>query len=483
MYQPLSDTSAAGGGNDTAVATAVIGSGGAGLAAAWALARSGRPVVLMERCPRAGGHINTWDAGPALGLDHPVPVDTGFIVYNERNYPNLVRLFDAIGTETAASEMSFAVSLNNGAYEYRGSPAGLFAAPRNLIDPGHWRMLRDMHRFNRQARIRPPQPGQSLGAFLAAHGYSADFARRYLLPMGAAIWSAPMATMLDFPAESFIRFFHNHALLDYRGRPVWRTVAGGTSSYAARILAHPLISFAGDAGVEAVLRDAGGPLVKCRDHAPRRFAAVVLAAHADDSLALLDQPTAAETSVLGAFGYQANRAVLHGDTRLMPRRRRAWAAWNYFGQSIADAGADREHLAVSYWMNRLQPLATTRDLFVTLNPPVEPASVLADIAYAHPVFDAAAIAAQHRLGALQGQGGVFYAGSYFGFGFHEDACASGLAAGVMAGADLPWADLLGEQTRRRLPALDGLAPRLARRVAAMARPSHSPAADLAAAGD
>ncbi|MFD0387826.1 hypothetical protein ACFQ4K_08360 [Tistrella bauzanensis] len=206
-----------------------------------------------------------------------------------------------------------------------------------------------------------------------------------------------------------------------------------------------------------------------------------MAAHADDSLALLDQPTAAEKSVLGAFGYQANRAVLHRDTRLMPRRRRAWAAWNYLGQSINDAG--HEHLAVSYWMNRLQPLATDRDLFVTLNPPFEPASVLADIAYAHPVFDAAAIAAQHRLGALQGQGGVFYAGSYFGFGFHEDACASGLAAGVMAGGDLPWADLLGEQTIRRLPALDGLAPRLARRVAAMARPSHSPAADLAAAAE
>ncbi|WP_372089194.1 FAD-dependent oxidoreductase [Tistrella mobilis] len=453
----LNEIEQAGGTAERLRPVAVIGAGGAGLAAAWALARSGRPVTLMEREPRAGGHINTIDAGPALGSPHPVPVDTGFIVYNERNYPNLVRLFGALDTETAASDMSFSVSLAGGAYEYRGSAGGLFAARRNLIDMGHWRMLRDMHRFNRQAPALAVDGTESLGRFLGRNGFSTDFARRYLLPMGAAIWSAPIATLLEFPAESFVRFFRNHALLDYRGRPVWRTVAGGTRSYADRILAHPLITLGTSAGVEAVIRSPAGPMVKCRGRMAETFSAVILATHADEALALLDRPDAAERRVLGAFGYQPNRAVLHRDPRLMPRRRRAWASWNYLGHPD---GNGTEQLAVSYWMNRLQPLATDTDLFVTLNPPVEPRDVIADITYAHPVFDGPAIAAQPALADIQGTGGVWFAGAHFGFGFHEDACASGLAAAVMAGADLPWPELLGEATLRRLPALTALPARI-----------------------
>lgn len=408
---------------------AVIGSGVAALSCAWLLSQR-HEVVVYERADRLGGHSNTVTAKTPQG---DVAVDTGFIVFNDATYPNLIALFEHLGVKTRATDMSFAVSLDEGRFEY-AAPA-LFAQRRNVLRPRFWSMLGEVMRFYRQAPADLAgldDPTLTLGAYLKREGFSEAFRDDHLLPMAAAIWSSPAHTLLDYPAEAFIRFCGNHGLLKLVGRPAWRTVEGGSRTYVEK-LAQAL----GDGvrlgrGVVAVQRAGDGVLV-LDDHGRRdRFDQVVIGAHADQALAMLVGPSDDERRVLGAFRYSRNRAVLHTDAGLMPRRRRAWASWNYIG---ADDG-----LCVTYWMNSLQGLPG-QDLFVTLNPPrpPRPGTLLRSELYDHPIFDPAAIGAQKQLWSLQGRGGVWFCGAHFGAGFHEDGLQSGLAvAEQLGGVRRPW---------------------------------------------
>lgn len=425
---------------------AVVGSGIAGLGAAWLLSRA-HQVTLFERDARLGGHSNTIEVD-----DHGrrLAIDTGFIVYNELNYPHLTGMFAVLGVPTKASDMSFAASVEG--VEYAGdSLAALFVQRRRLLDPVHWRMLVDIARFNRDAKraLAGEASGalgaQTLGEYLDAAGYGRALRERYLLPMGGAIWSCPTRTMLGFPAASFLRFLDNHRLLDLGGRPQWRTVDGGAREYLRRALdsakqnLFPLTVQRGTP-VLRVLRDAGGVELKVGGGQRLRFDHVVLACHAPESLALLADASGPEAELLGAFRYQRNRAVLHRDPRLMPAARRAWSSWNYRAAPAAVDGADTR-VAVTYWMNRLQRLPTQTDWFVSLNPVVEPAAetIAFSCEYEHPVFSAAAIRAQRGLDRVQGRGGVWFAGAWTGYGFHEDGLRSAVAIAEAFGVAAPWA--------------------------------------------
>jgi predicted NAD/FAD-binding protein len=418
------------------LAVAVVGSGIAGLAAAWLLNRR-HGVTLYEQASKLGGHCNTVDVP---GPDGAVAVDTGFIVYNTINYPNLVALFAQLGVVTHDSDMSFAVSLDGGRLEYAGTDlGGILAQPANLLRPRFWAMLRDLVRFYRRAPALLAQAevaGLTLGQLLDAEGYSAAFAEDHLLPMGAAIWSSTVADMRDYPAASFIRFFDSHGLLRLAGRPQWRTVTGGSRTYVAR-MTEPLVGRIRLAcPVRAVRRQPDGVLVEERGGHVARYDHVVLACHGDQALGLLADASADERRVLGAFRYAKNRAVLHSDPSLMPRRRRAWAAWNYIGRS--DDTTD--DLCVTYWMQKLQGLPG-RDLFVTINPAREPRADLvhATFGYEHPAFDTETVKGQRDLWSLQGERRTWFCGAYAGAGFHEDGLQSGLAvAEALGGTRRPW---------------------------------------------
>ncbi|SFS86644.1 NAD(P)/FAD-dependent oxidoreductase [Brevundimonas viscosa] len=417
-----------GSGSDRRLNIAVIGSGIAALSCAWLLSDRHR-VVVYERADRLGGHSNTVEVRSPAGSD--TAVDTGFIVFNDATYPNLVALFDHLGVRSRATDMSFAVSLDQGRFEY-AAPA-LFAQRRNAFRPRFWNMLSEIMRFYREAplSIARADPDLTLGDFLKREGFSEAFRDDHLLPMAAAVWSSPASTLLDYPAESFIRFCSNHGLLRLTGRPVWRTVEGGSRTYVAR-LAEELDHVRLARSVASVRRVDGKVEVRDLQGGVERFDHVVIGAHADQALAMLAEPTVEQRTLLGAFRYSRNLTVLHSDAGLMPRRRRAWAAWNYIG---VDDG-----LCVTYWMNRLQGLAG-QDLFVTLNPPrpPRPETLLRTELYEHPVFDPAAIRAQKRLWDLQGQDGVWFCGAYFGAGFHEDGLQAGLAvAEQLGGVRRPW---------------------------------------------
>jgi uncharacterized protein len=419
------------------LSVAVIGAGIGGLAASWLLQKR-HSVTLYEMDERLGGHCNTVDVIDADG--QRIAVDTGFIVYNTYNYPNLVALFHHLGVATHESDMSFAVSLDDGRLEYSGTDLkGLLAQPRNLLRPRFWAMVRDIVRFYRAApRLAVAAAAQnlSLGRLLDMQGYSDAFIHDHLLPMGAAIWSTTAADMSDHPAASFIRFFESHGLLRLADRPRWRTVTGGSRVYVARLAAALAGGIRLACPVRAVRRLPDGVLVEERGGGLARYDQVVLAAHADQTLALLSDASTEERDLLGRFRYARNLAVLHTDAALMPRRRRAWASWNYVG-----AAQRRDTLSVTYWMNRLQGLATRRQFFVTLNPvrPPRPDSVIARFTYDHPGYDAAAVAAQARLWSLQGVRRTWFCGAYFGAGFHEDALQSGLAVAEALGAPRrPW---------------------------------------------
>lgn len=416
---------------------AVIGSGISGLSAAWLLAKR-HEVTLYEADPRPGGHSNTVVAPGAAGT---VPVDTGFIVYNTASYPNLIALFEHLAVPTATAEMSFAVSLDQGGYEYAGSGLStLFGQPSNILRPSHWRMMADILRFFREAQRlagAASDDDMTLGEYLSAGGYSDAFVARHILPMAAAIWSTPSRGVLDFPLAAFVRFFSNHGLLQISNRPEWRTVVGGSREYVSRLLA----AFEGEISignsVAHVSRTTSGAVVTA-SKGERQFDAVVIATHADDALALLSDPSVEESRTLSAFGYAKNHAVLHTDASLMPSRSRLWSSWNYIGDGT---GIDAS-LAVTYWMNRLQPLGDgAADYFVTLNPAHQPSpdSVIARFDYAHPMFDRSAMQAQRDLWRLQGTRNTWFCGSYFGYGFHEDGLQSGLAAAEdIGGVRRPW---------------------------------------------
>lgn len=435
---------------------AVVGGGISGLGAAWLLARQ-HDVTLFEAGATLGGHSNTVE----LRLDgRPVAVDTGFIVYNEHTYPNLTRLFDALGVETVASDMSFAVSLDAGAFEYAGDARGVLAQPVNLVRPEFWRLFGEMMRFYREAphlAERYDLEALTLGQLLSAGGYSDLFARRHILPMAAAIWSSTLDEILDFPARSFVQFFDNHGLFSLGERPQWRSVLGGSRRYVAA-LSRPFrdrVRLA--APIEGLRRTSRAARLRDASGAEHDFDQVVLATHADQALRILGEGASpAEREVLGAFRYRANRAVLHRDPTLMPRRRRAWASWNYLGDGDGEAGG---RISVSYWMNRLQRLETRRDVFVTLNPLREPAPRLThgEFLYHHPQFDRPALDAQRRLPDIQGLARVWFCGSYCGYGFHEDGLQAGFAVAAALGAPAPWAS----EVRPMSPAWRAAAPSVA----------------------
>jgi hypothetical protein len=427
---------------------AIVGTGISGLSAAWLL-HPRHDVSVYEQASRIGGHSNTVDA--RVG-DAVLPVDTGFIVYNPRTYPNFVELLRALSVESEASDMSFGVSLDDGRTEYSSSGLfSLFGQPANLVRPRFWAMLADLRRFYRNAprdARRIHEDHLTLGEYLAQGGYGAAFRDHHVLPMASAIWSAAPAEIMAYPAAAFIRFHDNHGLLQLRGRPIWRTVSGGARQYISR-LARPLASrVRRSAGVVRIERVEGRVSVLDAHGEREIFDHVMLATHADEALAVLADASVAERALLGAFRYSRNVAVLHTDESLMPRRRGVWASWNYIGGSD---GA-RERVCVTYWMNRLQNLPTKTNVFVTLNPPRQPrqGSVLSIEAYDHPLFDALAISAQERLWGLQGVRNTWFCGAYFGSGFHEDGLQAGLAAAEqLGGVRRPWS-VANESSRVRL---------------------------------
>ncbi|NNC43917.1 MAG: NAD(P)-binding protein [Acidimicrobiia bacterium] len=397
---------------------AIIGTGIAGLGAAHRL-RDAVDLTLFEANDWVGGHTHTVDV--ALSTDESVPVDTGFIVYNESTYPLLTKLFADLHVATEPSDMSF--SVRGPAGEYEGSARGMFVDPRALVDPSHWAMIRDILAFNRRVNevdLDQLPPGLTLDAFTA--DLSQPFQQRYLLPMGAAIWSTPANEMFDYPADTLVRFFRNHGLAQLRDRPAWRTVTGGSRTYVEALTKPFCDRIRLKTPVQEIRRGADGVDV-VTPAGIERFDGVLLATHADTSLKILNGwSSPAEQNLLSNFRYARNEAVLHTDPSLMPASKRAWASWNVVQR---DPFADP---SLTYWMNRLQNLETSKPVFVTLNPDRMPGQVHGSWTYHHPMFDARAVEAQRHLSDLQGSDRVWFAGAYFRYGFHEDGLMAGYAA-------------------------------------------------------
>ncbi len=415
---------------------AIVGTGISGLSAAWLLNKR-HDVVVYEKARRIGGHSNTVLA-PVDG--RLIAVDTGFIVFNPNTYPNFVELLRVLGAPSEPSDMSFGVSIDGGAVEYSGaSLAALFGQRRNLVRPRFWSMLADLVRFYGQARRDAKglaDEGLSLGDYLRRGGYGAAFRDHHVLPMAGAIWSATPREILAFPAAAFLRFHDNHGLLQLAGRPIWRTVSGGSRAYVERLTRPFADRIRNGVAVARIERTGGKAIVVEANGAREVFDRAVIATHADEALALLAEPSAQERALLSVFRYSRNEAILHTDESLMPRRRSVWSSWNYIG---GDDAPDK--VCITYWMNRLQNLPTKTNLFVTLNPsrPPRANSVVTTETYHHPMFDAAAITAQNRLWSLQGERGTWFCGAHFGAGFHEDGLQAGLAvAEQLSGVHRPW---------------------------------------------
>ncbi len=419
---------------NTVANIAVVGSGIAGLSAAWHLVQDPRVrVTLYESDLRLGGHAHTVDVtvgGKTFG------VDTGFLVFNHKTYPGLTPFFEQLGVVTAPSDMGFSVQVGKSLEWAGNSLSSVFTQRKNLASPRFWRMLKDMLRFNKAATrfaLQPPNTTQTLGEYLVANRYSAELRDWYLIPMAAAIWSCPTETMLAYPMATFSRFCHNHGLLQITNRPQWYTVQGGSRQYVDKV--REALS---SKGCEVRLGQAVTKIARTDDGVTlhtavgvARFDAVVIAAHSDQALRLLDAPTADEQRVLGAIRYQPNLAVLHTDSSVLPSHQRAWAAWNYETQS-SSANPNQQRVCLHYLLNKLQPLPVGVDapVLVSLNPlsPIDPAKVLQTFDYDHPVFDSGAIAAQQALPSIQGDrtgGGVWFAGAWANYGFHEDGFQSG----------------------------------------------------------
>ncbi len=409
---------------------AVVGTGIAGNTVAHHLSKK-HEVTVFEAASRIGGHTNTVTVEHA-GRDYAV--DTGFIVYNERTYPHFIRLLDKLGVEWQDSDMSFSVQDARSGLEYNGTSLNaLFAQRRNLLRPSFHRMIRDILRFNREAStlLAPGAAEPTLQEFLDERAYSKAFVDHYIIPMGAAIWSAKPAIMRHMPARFFARFFHNHGMLSVNDRPVWRVIKGGSKQYVDRLVRDHLDRIRTRAPVQSVQRMQEHVTVRVAGAEPEHFDHVFLACHSDQALAMLADPSEQETSVLGAMTYQKNEAVLHTDASIMPRRRRAWAAWNY--HLLEDS---QERVAVTYNMNILQGLDAPVQFCVSLNntAAINPERIIQSFDYEHPVFTAQAVAAQQRHADINGErvngfkGRTWYCGAYWRYGFHEDGVVSALTA-------------------------------------------------------
>ncbi|MGB3338860.1 MAG: FAD-dependent oxidoreductase [Devosia sp.] len=416
---------------------AVVGGGVAGLSAAWLLSRR-HQVTLYEKEDWIGGHAHTVDVETPGG---PLAVDTGFIVYNQANYPNFTALLNHLKVDSTETHMSFAASVGDGRFEYSSDLRGLVGQKRNLASPRYWQMLADIVRFYTHAESLLDSPeieGVTLGEFLIRHSYSEHLVDLHVLPMCAAIWSSSAEAIRGFPMQAFVRFFSSHQLFTLGRRALWRTVKGGSRSYVEALTGDFASPVRRAPAARSISRSGG--LVTIEDARGERdvFTDVVIASHADQALALLDDADTVERQVLGAFRYTTNHALLHDDPALMPRRKHVWASWNYIG---SDAGAGEDALCVTYWMNRLQNLDRRHPIFLTLNPTREPrpSRVLQSFVYEHPLFNQEALSAQRQLWELQGRHGTWFCGSYFGYGFHEDALQSGLAVAERFGVTRPWA--------------------------------------------
>lgn len=422
---------------------AVIGTGIAGNVAAWLLSQR-YSVSVYERELRTGGHSHT------VRIDYDgdaIDVDIGFIVFNTLNYPELTALFAHLDVETIETCMSFSVSADAGRFEWRGGGGstyekalGLFAQRRNLLSPSYLRMLAEILRFNQQsvADLRAGHlAGLTLGQYLRVRAFTPRLLTDYLAPMGAAIWSSPPDEIFSFPAENFVTFFDNHRLLHHE-RPHWLTVKGGSRRYVERLTAAYKSSIRLGCAAISVERNHRGVSVLDSHGRLENYDAAVIACHSDQALALLSDADPRERAILGAIGYSPNTAYLHRDCRLMPRRRDAWASWNFLRwQRRTPADND---VAVTYWMNQLQGIDDGKPLFVSLNPPFEPAAHLTfgKFSFAHPQYDVGAFAAQKRLPEIQGRRRTWFCGAWTGYGFHEDGLRSGIAVAEALGAVVPW---------------------------------------------
>ncbi len=402
---------------------AIVGGGVAGLVAAHLLHRE-HEIALYEAAPRLGGHTNTVRVDDPRGAQW---VDTGFIVFNDRNYPRFERLLAELGVATQPSRMSFSVSDGRGEFEYAGTPRGLFARRSHLISPAFLRMLRDWRRFNREARMLIGTNGgsPSLAQWLEQRGFSRHFVERLIVPQVSAVWSADPEQMWSFPAGFMAEFFDNHGMYSLRDRPRWRTVSGGSRRYVEAISAPWRDRVRLAAPVRRVERLPGEVRIEAEGRESESFDEVVIACHSDQALAMLADPSEAESEILGAIGYQRNEAVLHTDASLLPRRRSAWSSWNFHLQEQAVG-----RTTVTYWMNNLQQLRASRELLLTLNrsEAIDPAEVLRRFSYAHPIYTPDAVRAQARHEQISGVRRTHYCGAYWGWGFHEDGVRSALRA-------------------------------------------------------
>ena len=414
---------------------AIIGTGISGLSAAYML-HPHHAITVYEKNAYLGGHSRTLDVATPEGM---IAVDTGFIVFNYRNYPLLTGLFHHLGVPVVKSDMSFGASINHGWLEYGTQHlSNLFAQRCNLFRPDFWRMISDILRFNKQAKaFLTSDPSISLGECLERLKMGDWFREYYLLAMGGAIWSTPLCDMLHFPAASFIRFFENHGLLTVNDQPQWYTVQGGSREYVKRLSAPFQDRIQLHAPVAKVIREAQGVRVIDAQGNHATYDEVVFACHADQALAMIDSPLSEENRILSAFHYQPNRAVLHSDVSFMPKRKKAWASWVYLSEGTHDT---RPQVSLSYWMNKLQPLATRQPIIVTLNPGREPDPALVhnDHWFEHPLFDEAAIRAQSEIQTIQGKDRLWFCGAYQRYGFHEDGIGSAVAMAQAMGIEKSW---------------------------------------------
>lgn len=429
---------------------AIIGSGITGLSASWLLGKH-YDVSLYEKNDYLGGHTHTHDIQEE---SNTVAVDSGFIVYNEKNYPNLVGLFNHLNVTTQATDMSFAFSLNKGELEYAGTGlSGMFAQRGNLIRIKHWKLLNEIVRFNKTAHaVLGTEKGRenpivessltasskmTLGQFLKQYQFTTDLQHNYLLPMGAAIWSCPVEIMVDFPAYSFLRFFANHGLINLKDRPQWRTVVGGSREYIRKMMSDLESNIDFKTGAISVVRNSGIVSVESQQGS-HEYDHVIFACHADEALALLsDNASSKEKEILGCFGYQENHTYLHTDESLMPQRKKAWCSWNYLATHNEHS---KDKVTATYWMNRLQRLNSPINYLVTLNPfeEINPNKIIKKMTYHHPVFDRDALKAQGEIGQIQGKQNSWFCGSYCGYGFHEDALSSSVNVCKKLGVIAPW---------------------------------------------